>query len=323
MNQKRKYHEAFAYNYEIYITEKKAAPNKNLQDIFNKFGEWVRKVYKSIREHYSPLGPSDSIPSIPESSLLAFADKLDSLIGFISIGLKPTGSKDPFGIRRAGLGIIRIIIERKLTISLKDVINSSIKSYNSQNINLVKNKEEIFRESIGFIYERLKFYMREKNISNDRIEAVMTLQDNYDLYDEYQKIITLNNFLNKKDGLELIAVEKRTRRILYLEEKKVNKIYKGNVKSSLFQVSEEKDLYLTCKKNSKLIKSAIKNKNYKESLDLYKDIKWHLNIFFNKVLVNVDQSNIKANRLNILSLVREIFSEYADFSIIDLGNENK
>ena len=138
------------------------------------------------------------------------------------------------------------------------------------------------------------------------------------MYDEYQKIITLNNFLNKKDGLELIAVEKRTRRILYLEEKKVNKIYKGNVKSSLFQVSEEKDLYLTCKKNSKLIKSAIKNKNYKESLDLYKDIKWHLNIFFNKVLVNVDQSNIKANRLNILSLVREIFSEYADFSIIDL-----
>ena len=103
----------------------------------------------------------------------------------------------------------------------------------------------------------------------------------------------------------------------------MNKIYKGNVKSSLFQVSEEKDLYLTCKKNSKLIKSAIKNKNYKESLDLYKDIKWHLNIFFNKVLVNVDQSNIKANRLNILSLVREIFSEYADFSIIDLGNENK
>ena len=73
----------------------------------------------------------------------------------------------------------------------------------------------------------------------------------------------------------------------------------------------------------RLIKSAIKNKNYKESLDLYKDIKWHLNIFFNKVLVNVDQSNIKANRLNILSLVREIFSEYADFSIIDLGNENK
>ena len=282
-----------------------------------------KQVYKSIREHYSPLGPSDSIPSIPESSLLAFADKLDSLIGFISIGLKPTGSKDPFGIRRAGLGIIRIIIERKLTISLKDVINSSIKSYNSQNVNLVKNKEEIFRESIGFIYERLKFYMREKNISNDRIEAVMTLQDNYDLYDEYQKIIILNNFLNKKDGLELIAVEKRTRRILYLEEKKVNKIYKGNVKSSLFQVSEEKDLYLTCKKNSKLIKSAIKNKNYKESLDLYKDIKWHLNIFFNKVLVNVDQSNIKANRLNILSLVREIFSEYADFSIIDLGNENK
>ena len=90
-----------------------------------------KQVFKSIREHYSPLGPSDSIPSIPESSLLAFADKLDSLIGFISIGLKPTGSKDPFGIRRAGLGIIRIIIERKLTISLKDVINSSIKSYNS------------------------------------------------------------------------------------------------------------------------------------------------------------------------------------------------
>ena len=282
-----------------------------------------KQVFQSIREHYSPLGPSDSIPSIPESSLLAFADKLDSLIGFIAIGLKPTGSKDPFGIRRAGLGIIRIIIERKLTISLKDVINFSIKSYNSQNKNLIKNKEEVFRDSIGFIYERLKFYMREKNISNDRIEAVMTLQDNYDLYDEYQKIITLNNFLNKKDGLELIAVEKRTRRILYLEEKKANKIFKGNVKSALFQVSEEKDLYLTCKKNSKLIKSAIKNKNYKESLDLYKDIKLNLNKFFNKVLVNVDQSNIKANRLNILSLVRNIFSEYADFSIIDLGNENK
>ena len=112
------------------------------------------------------------------------------MIGFISVGLKPTGSKDPFGIRRASLGIIRIIIERKLTISLKDIINYSIKSYNHQNINLLQNKEDIFRDSIDFIHDRLKFYLKEKNISSDKIEAVMTLKDNYDLYDEYQKIIT-------------------------------------------------------------------------------------------------------------------------------------
>ena len=280
-------------------------------------------VVTSIKEHYSPVGPSDNCPSIPESALLSFADKMDSLVGFLSIGLKPSGSKDPFGIRRACLGIIRIIFEKKIRLSLKTVIEDSMKSYESQQFKLQYKNSLICVLVTDFIYERFKFYLLEKNIPQDRIESVLSVEKNYDLYNSFQKIVNLHKFLSTEEGIKLISILKRVRRILYLEEKKVGIIYNGQVKKSLFKSFEEEELYDACLKNSTLIENMIQAEQYEKALKYFHDIKIQLDNFFNNVLVNEKDLDIKTNRLNLLSLIRNSFAEYADFSLIDTGNEHK
>ena len=177
--------------------------------------------------------------------------------------------------------------------------------------------------AIDFIYERFKFYLQEKNIPQDRIESVLSIEKNYDLYNSFQKIVNLNKFLSTEEGLKLISILKRVRRILYLEEKKVGITYNGQVKKSLFKSFEEKELYDACLKNSTLIENAIQAEQYEKALKYFQDIKIQLDNFFNNVLVNEKDLDIKTNRLNLLSLIRNSFAEYADFSLIDTGNESK
>ena len=173
-----------------------------------------------------------------------------------------------------------------------------------------------------FIYDRMKFYLLEKNIPIDQIDAVLTITNNDDLFDKFQKILSLNRFLITKSGKSLISSQKRVRRILYIEEKKIKKIYTGKVNEALFELKEEKDLYIACIKNSKLIKECLKNRNYDETLRTFQSIEKQLKIFFENVLVNVKDKKLKNNRLNILSMVRDSYSEYANFSLIDSGRDD-
>ena len=279
-----------------------------------------KDVVIAISEHYLPLGPLDDCPSIPESATLSFSDKVDSLVGFFMIGEKPRGSRDPFGIRRASLGVIRIIIERNIRIPLLEVIKAAIKNYQSQNFKISDKNNLISSSIIDFIYERLKFYLRDKNIAPDQIESVVKASNNYDLYDSFKRIVYLNKFMETTEGLELISVFKRVRRILYLEEKKVGFSYSGQVKKSLLKSSEEKALYSACIKNAVSIRKAIGMEQYEKALMHYKGIKTKLDNFFDNVLVNDKDHYIKTNRLNLLSMIRSSFAEYADFSLIDVGN---
>jgi len=282
-----------------------------------------RKISSAIKEHYSPLGPNDKCPLTPESALLSFIDKIDTLIGFMAINLKPTGSKDPFGIRRSGLGIIRIILENKIRVSIRDVYIKSYRSYLNQNTKLVHNELETINISSDFLMERLKGYIREIGVSQSSILSVCNTTKSDDIFDIVQKIYALDNFVKTKKGKIFIQNLKRVRRILSIEEKKERCVFEGKIVKSLLKEKEEKELYNYYIQINKKTHELLKGEMYEKAMLTFLKIENKLDKFFDNVQINVDNKNIRINRLNILSSIRKTFIDFADFSLIEIENEVK
>ena len=281
------------------------------------------EVVLSINEHYSPLGPSDNCPTSSESSLLSLADKLDSLIGFIAIDMKATGSKDPFGLRRSCLGIIRIILENKIRISIKNLGSDVYNSYESQDIKLILSKEESQKSYIEFVYDRLKVIMKDKGFNQLSIQAVYNVSDFSDILDDFNKIEALDTFINGAAGKDFLNILKRVRRILNIEEKQIGVTIGIEVNPSLFETEEEKSLYNNQIKFSEEAKSLLKSEKYEKAMEVFSKISIYLESFFENVKVNVDDKRIKNNRLILLSMIRNTFINFADFSLIEVENEAK
>ena len=277
-----------------------------------------KKVVLAIKEHYSPVGPSDKCPSLSESSLLAFTDKLDSLVGFMAIDLKPTGSKDPFGIRRSSLGIIRIILENNIRILLSEVIADSYYKYSKQNYKLIVSKSDCINISINFLIERLKIYLRDLGINKSCILSVCNLKSNDDIFDVMKRIKVLDDFIMTNHGKIFIQSLKRVRRILEIEEKKDMKKFGIKINTKLFKEKEEFELYKYFNEVNKKTESLLTNEKYKEAMILFSKIDKKLEHFFEKVQVNVNEKKLRENRLNILSSIRKTFINFADFSLIDI-----
>jgi len=277
-----------------------------------------KKVVLAIKEHYSPVGPSDKCPSLSESSLLAFTDKLDSLVGFMAIDLKPTGSKDPFGIRRSSLGIIRIILENNIRIFLSEVIADSYYKYSKQNYKLIISKSDCINISINFLIERLKIYLRDLGINKSCILSVCNLKSNDDIFDVMKRIKVLDDFIMTNHGKIFIQSLKRVRRILEIEEKKDMKKFCGKINTKLFKEKEEFELYKYFNEVNKKTESLLINEKYKEAMILFSKIDKKLEHFFEKVQVNDNEKKLRENRLNILSSIRKTFINFADFSLIDI-----
>tara|TARA_Y100001960_G_C14632219_1_gene806388 strand:- start:137 stop:1174 length:1038 start_codon:yes stop_codon:yes gene_type:complete len=282
-----------------------------------------KKISRAIKEHYSPLGPNDKCPLTPESALLSFVDKIDSLIGFMAIDLKPSGSKDPFGIRRSVLGIIRLVLENRIRVSLRDVFIRSYSTYLKQNAKLVNDELQTTNISLNFLIERLKVYIRELGISQSCILSVCNVSKNDDIYDITQRIYALHNFMKTKHGKVFIHSLKRVRRILSIEEKKGKCVFEGKINRSYLKTKEEKELYnYYIEINSKTV-LLLKAEKYEKAMVTFLKIENKLEKFFVNVKVNVEDNKIRINRLNILSLVRKTFIDFADFSLIEIENEVK
>ena len=281
------------------------------------------EVVLAIKEHYSPLGPSDNCPTSPESSLLSLSDKLDSLIGFIAIDMKATGSKDPFGLRRSSLGIIRIILVNKIKISLKNLAHDSYEFYKKQDIKLILSKDETTKSYVEFLYDRLKVFMRDKGLSQSSIQAVCNVSQFSDILNDFNKIEALDKFLNDADGKKFLNILKRVRRILIIEEKKIDIFIGTNVKESLLEAEEEKDLYKHQIKFSTEVYELLNNEEYEKAMESFSRIAIYLEKFFENVKVNIENKEIKENRLMLLSMIRNTFINFADFSLIDAENEAK
>ena len=269
----------------------------------------------AIREHYLPIGPETKTPKKPYSITLAMSDKLDTLTGFFAINLKPTSSKDPFALRRSAIGLIRLIVENKLEIKLKDIINYSFLLFSEQDVNfdIKLAQHDLYR----FISDRLRFYMKEKNIRPDIIECSMSSYNTDQIYKIYNKAFILNKLIDKNIGQDIIFSYKRASNILNDEVKKNKFELSETTDPGLFKNDSEKKLYKKIQEIRKYFTSLGSGENCEKTLEVLAEAKIEVSNFFEDVIVNDDDEALKKNRLELLQLLCKTFNNYINFSNIE------
>lgn len=267
-------------------------------------------VAKAIEEHYSPLGPKDQCPSNPTSVVVALADKIDTLVGFFAIDEKPTGSKDPYALRRAALGVIRLIIENNLRLPLLDIFN--------QSNDLQDVSENLDVEGLlGFFADRLKVHLKEQNVRHDYITAVFALGGVSDLVRLMAQVGALSTFLDSNDGANLLTAYRRAANILRIEEKKDGQSYDQPVDPALLSEDAEMALVSRLDEVTDLISGAISHDEFEAAGIAAATLRKPVDDFFEKVTVNADDPKIRTNRLRLLSGIRNLLDQLADLSKIE------
>ena len=272
------------------------------------------EISLAVSEHYLPSGIDSKVPKKPYSIALSLSDKIDSLVGFFGINLKPTSSKDPYALRRMAISLLRLIIENQKKIKLRDLINYSINLYKEQNYSF---DSKLINDELGdFILDRLKNYLKEKNIRSDIIECSTNSYGIDDLLKIFNKSLNLNKNIKKDFGLDVIAIYKRSANILNSESKSKLEIV-GSADPGLFKNDYEKNLYKKIHAIRKYFSSIGKDEDYDESLKTLSSAKIEVNEFFDNVIVNDQEEIIKKNRLELLKMLCKSFDNYFNFSKIE------
>jgi len=270
-------------------------------------------VAQAAEEHYKPQGPSDQVPTDPVSIAVALADKLDTLIGFWAIDEKPTGSKDPYALRRAALGVIRILVENGVELNLLSSVASDVQVLNNQKGMAVRS-EELGADLLSFFHDRLKVYLRDQGARHDLIDAVITPASD-DLLDINRRVEALAAFLDTEDGKNLLAGTKRAANILAAEEKKGTRIAEA-VDPALFELEAERNLFNAVTQSVSLAGQAIEKEDYAAAMSALATLREPVDSFFEAVLVNAEDDGVRANRLALLAMIRQATGAVADFSRI-------
>ncbi|RUW30598.1 MULTISPECIES: glycine--tRNA ligase subunit beta [unclassified Mesorhizobium] len=263
-------------------------------------------VAAAAEEHYKPQGPSDRVPTDPVSVAVALADKLDTLTGFWAIDEKPTGSKDPFALRRAALGVVRILIENRIRLELTSIFAKAF-------ANFTGGAGQI-SDLLAFFHDRLKVYLRDQGARYDLIDAVITPQSD-DLLQIVRRVEALGSFLDSEDGTNLLAGTKRAANILAAEEKKKTLIAE-TVEPALFREDAEKKLFAAVNQAEKEAGQAIQNEGFSAAMLALSVLREPVDSFFEGVLVNDEDQAVRANRLALLARIRAATDQVADFSKI-------
>ncbi len=276
----------------------------------------AKEVAQAIEEHYAPVGPSDFCPMAPVSVTLALADKIDTLVGFWAIDEKPTGSKDPYALRRAALGIIRLIVENSHRLNLMDAFSHAWKI-----AGYLGNQQSALEGLLQFFYDRLRVYLRGKGVRHDLISSIFSNGIEDDLVRFLARVDVLETFLKTDDGVNLLAAYKRAVNILRIEEKKDKKTYdySEGLDHKLLTEKNEISLAKTLIEILPTVKSALAVENYSGAMGLLASTRDLIDSFFNTVTVNCGDPLVRKNRLMILSLIRASFDQIADFSEIEGG----
>jgi len=272
-------------------------------------------VANAIAEHYAPLGPNDRCPNAPMSVAVALADKIDSLVGFFAIDEKPTGSKDPFALRRAALGVIRLIVENRLRIPLQQVIRKADFLLAEQAGGMTARARP--QELLDFFADRLKVALREKGVRHDLISAVFALGGEDDLVRLLARVDALKLFLESEDGANLLTAYKRASNIVRIEEKKDGRVYNGAAEMTLLREPEEQALVAALTANSTAIAASLREENFAAAMTAMARLRNPVDAFFDKVTVNCEEAELRANRLRLLSQIRATLGRVADFSQIE------
>ena len=273
-----------------------------------------KDVCLAVSEHYLPIGMDTKVPKKPYSMALSLSDKIDSLVGFFGLNLKPSSSKDPYALRRMAISLVRLIIENDKKIKIKDLINYSCALYKEQGFEFDIKKIQI---DLGdFILDRIKNYLKEKQIRNDIVESASSSFTIDELLKIYKKSHVLNKSINKKFGQDAVAIYKRSSNILLSEEKNLEN-YNGSADPGLFKNDYEKNLYKKIHEIRKYFSSVGREENFEESLVVLSNSKSQLNDFFDNVVVNDPDNTIKKNRLELLAMLCKSFDNYFNFSKIE------
>jgi glycyl-tRNA synthetase beta chain len=256
-------------------------------------------VAHACEDHYKPKGPDDLVPSDPVSIAVALADKIDILTGFWAINEKPTGSKDPYALRRAALGVIRIVVDSKLQLPLTSWFG--------------KNSVDL----LAFFADRLKVQLREQGARHDLVDAVFALEGQDDLLLIVRRVEALGKFLDTEDGKTLLAGTKRATNILRIEEKKDGREYAGEPDAKLYQLPEEKALAAAIEAAKAEASAAVAKENFEAAMRAMAKLRPSVDAFFDKVTVNADDKAVRENRLKLLNEVRAATRAVADFSKIE------
>ncbi|HEY6858277.1 MAG TPA: glycine--tRNA ligase subunit beta [Pseudolabrys sp.] len=319
-------------------------------------------VAHAIEDHYKPKGPDDLVPGDPVPIAVALADKVDTLVGFWAVDEKPTGSKDPYALRRAALGIIRIVVENELRLPLRALfwghfgsvardealasaiemlhsMNEQIAKISASDIELAVKLEVLVSEKtkqvtkpllvqahtylrqthdlIAFLADRLKVQLREQGARHDLVDAVFSLSGQDDLLMIVRRVDALGKFLDSDDGKNLLAGYKRATNIIRIEEKKDKRDYTGAPESKRYQLPEEKALAQAIDIAKKEASGAVAKENFAAAMRAMAKLRPHVDVFFDKVTVNVDDVAVRENRLKLLNEIREATRAVADFSKIE------
>lgn len=256
-------------------------------------------VAAALEEHYKPQGPSDVVPKDAVSIAVALADKLDTLVGFWAIDEKPTGSKDPYALRRAALGVVRLILDNELRLLLA--------------------RHHIDESLLAFFHDRLKVYLRDQGQRHDLIDAVLASGQQDDLLMIVKRVEALDAFLATDDGTNLLAGFRRAANILKAEEKKDGKCYNEAIDLHLIKAkgeAEEKVLAEVLEVATRHAREHVEKEDFAGAMKALAQLRPAVDAFFDKILVNADDAELRSNRLRLLASFREATRAVADFSAI-------
>jgi len=283
---------------------------------FAEFQGFDKDISLAVSEHYLPVGNNSKIPKKPFSLALSLTDKLDTLVGFFGIDQKPTSSKDPYALRRSALSIIRLLIENNKDIKLKDIINYSFNLYIEQGFFL--SNKTILNDLNNFFMERLRNYMKDKDIRPDIIEASMNSYIIDNMNKVYKKAITLNKLINKETGRSVVSCYKRAANILDQELKNLDFEISDSVDPGLFKNDYEKNLYKSINSLRKYFTNVGKDENYDLTMKNLSETKNSIFDFFDNVMVNDKEEDIRKNRLKLLQILCKTYENYINFSKIEI-----
>jgi glycyl-tRNA synthetase beta chain len=273
-------------------------------------------VASAVRDHYKPQGPTDMVPAAPVTLAVAIADKLDTLISFWAIDEKPTGSKDPFALRRAALGIIRLVLDNGLRLRLL----SLMEWYRKRLLpSLPRGSSANFDAAnlLDFFADRLKVHLRSEGARHDLIDAVFAVGGQDDLTIMVKRVEALARFLDSDDGQNLLAGVRRASNILKIEEKKDGRRHGGVPDKNLLVQGEEKALASAIDRTEAQAKVAIANEDFEAAMRAIAKLRAPVDAFFDKVTVNADDPSFRENRLRLLNRIRAATLAVADFARIE------
>lgn len=282
------------------------------------------EVAQAIGEHYAPQGPHDRIPTAPVSVTVALADKIDTLVGFFGIGERPTGSGDPFALRRAALGVIRIIVENGLRVPLRSMLEAALDGYGLQALSSepgstlrLPHIETVVGDLLDFFADRLKVHLREQGVRHDHIGAVFALGGEDDLVRLLARVDALRSFLNTEDGANLLTAFKRASNIVRIEEARDGIGYGGRVLVDQLVLQEEQDLHAALERARGTLARVLPEERFGEAMAALAALRSPVDAFFDRVTVNCEDAPLRANRLRLLSQIRSALGEVADFTQIE------